>query len=206
MIALSIKNLRKAYDENVVIADLSFSVEKGEKVALSAPSGYGKTTLFRLISGLEKPDAGQIFLSSPAAYIFQEPRLFPHLTVRENVEAVLSGKDKRKRAEAWLTTVGLQSAADIGKYPDEISGGMAQRVVLARALAAGRDILLLDEPFKGLDKESVAELIELLLQTTADKTLLLITHDEEEARALCDRQLRFSAGMRLDADHRIDKK
>ena len=197
MIAVEVKNLQKSYGDNHVIEDLSLTVEQGEKVAFSAPSGCGKTTLFRLIASLEKPDHGRVYTSSAVAYLFQEPRLFPGFTVLENVAAVYGGKTEnpKEKAAAILEAVGM--GEDLHKYPDEISGGMAQRTVLARALAAGCEILLLDEPFKGLDEDSKKDLIDLTKKMTAHKTLLLITHDREEAQALCEKTLHFVSGMKL---------
>lgn len=187
-------HLRKAYQQNRVIEDLTLEVEEGERKAILAPSGCGKTTLFRLLAGLEKPDSGKIFIKSPIAYVFQESRLLPEFTVLENVSAALTGREKKKIAAEWILKVGLRKE-DFEKLPSEISGGMAQRVALARALSTQREIFFFDEPFKGLDDESKNDLLHLLRQVLSMKTVLFITHDEEEAQALGAQSLRFSKGM-----------
>ena len=155
----------------------------GEHVALMGPSGCGKTTLLRLAAGLLSPDSGAVTVSSERiAYAFQEPRLLPWLTAAENVAAVLPGSPAAmNEAMRWLDNLGLASAAD--KFPRELSGGMAQRVNLARALAYDGDILLLDEPTKGLDEALQDSVLALLGEYTAGKTVLLATHDGKEAQA-----------------------
>ncbi len=192
---IELSHLSKSYGACTVINDLTLKIGDGERVAISAASGCGKTTLFRLIAGLEKADSGIIKVEKPVAYIFQEPRLFSDFTVLENVMVVLRGKNRRLRARQWLATVGMEE--HLSKYPDEISGGMAQRTVLARALAAEREIFLLDEPFSGLDSESKEQLMSLTKEITAGKTLLLISHDRKEAEVLCQRILTFKKGMIL---------
>lgn len=190
---IRVEGLKKSYDGTVVIDGLDLVIGKGEKTAILAPSGCGKTTLLRLLAGFEKPDAGRVTVDGKAAFLFQEVRLFPDFDVLENVAAVLDGKDAKKNAAAWLVRVGLSGAEH--KYPDELSGGMAQRAALARALALDRPILYMDEPFKGLDAGSKSALYALVKEVCAEKTLLLVTHDEEEARILCQRILRFGPGM-----------
>lgn len=191
---IRIEKLKKSYGEKTVIDELDLTIEDKEKVALMAPSGCGKTTLLRLISGIEKPDGGRIAIDGKIAYVFQEPRLFPGFDALMNVAAVLEGKDAKVRARTWLEKAGL--GGDLDKYPDELSGGMAQRASLARALAANRPILLLDEPFKGLDERAKGELYRLVKEECREKTLILVTHDAEDAEALCTRILRFGSGMK----------
>lgn len=193
---LRIEHLVKKYGEKPVIENLSLHVEKGEKVALIAPSGCGKTTLLRLICRLEAPDQGRIVTEGDGACVFQNARasLFPCARLLDNVAMVTHGK--KEEAEKWLEEVGLRG--EEGKYPDEISGGMAQRVVIARALAADRPILYFDEPFKGLDVEAKKQLYNCILRAAHGKTLLLITHDEEDANALCDKKIYFTAGMKIE--------
>ncbi|MBQ8911188.1 MAG: ABC transporter ATP-binding protein [Clostridia bacterium] len=192
---IKITDLQKSYGENTVIDGLSFSVNKGEKIAIMAPSGCGKTTLLRLLMGLERQDGGRVEMADKAAFLFQEPRLFPQFTVLQNVMAVIDGKERKKRALEALMLVGLSGEED--KYPNEISGGMAQRAVLARALVTGRSIFLLDEPFKGLDEQAKEQIFALCRRALADKTVLLVTHDDKEARALCEKIVSFEKGMKV---------
>lgn len=193
---IKVSDLLMSYQEHEVIKDLSFSVNAGEKIAIMAPSGCGKTTLLRILAGLEKPTGGSALLSEPPVLLFQEPRLLPQFTLLQNVTAVLDGKDKKRRALAALALVGL--AGEERKYPRELSGGMAQRAVLARALVTGRSIFLLDEPFKCLDEQAKAQILALCREALKDKTVLLVTHDEAEARALCQKMIRFSDGMHIE--------
>jgi ABC-type nitrate/sulfonate/bicarbonate transport system ATPase subunit len=193
---IRISNLYKSYGEHTVISDLSMSFSEGERVAFMAPSGCGKTTLLRVLSGLEKPDEGSVFLKEQAAFLFQEPRLLPEFTLLTNLTAVMEGKNKKERAAEALLKVGL--SGEEKKYPHQLSGGMAQRAALARALVTGRRIFFLDEPFKGLDSETKRQILALCKEALADKTVLLVTHDEGEARALCDRVICFSKGMQIE--------
>ena len=187
--AIKALHLRKAYQQNRVIEDLSLEVAEGERRAILAPSGCGKTTLLRLLAGLEKPTKGEIIIAGEHMetksenQLVKEPRLLPAFTVLENVSAVLTGREKKKMAAEWLLKVGLQKE-DFDKLPSEISGGMAQRVALARALSTQREIFFFDEPFKGLDEESKNALMHLLHQVLSEKTVLFVTHDEGEAQAL----------------------
>ncbi len=158
------------------------------------PSGCGKTTLLRIALGLQRPDAGTVenAFIRPAA-VFQEPRLLPWRTALENVDLVLSdGPDTREKARGWLERLELGEAAAL--YPSELSGGMQQRVSLARALAFGPDLLVLDEPFKGMDEALRERVIALVSRVLPQAALLLATHSEEEADALGCRILRFDGG------------
>lgn len=183
---IELKNVILAYGEQVVLENQNLSVSAGEHMALMGPSGCGKTSLLHLIAGLTKPTGGLVSVrTGRIACLFQEPRLLPWLTAEENVNTVLSDRAaSRPEAQKWLEAVGLKDAAK--KYPRELSGGMQQRVSLARALAYGGDVLLLDEPFKGLDAETKADMIHLINTHTAGKTLLLATHDRQEAALLAE--------------------
>ena len=182
------------YGKKTVFSHLSLSVKKGERVALMGPSGCGKSTLLQLIAGLERLSGENGTLSVNAqkiAYAFQEPRLFPWLTVEKNLEPILpDGTDKRVIKET-LAALDLIDVAPL--YPDQLSGGMASRVSLARALLYDADLILLDEPFTALDKETKEGIIPYLKETFAKKnaTVLLVTHQNTEAEALCDRVLNF---------------
>ena len=142
-----------SYKKKKIFDCFSFSLSDGEILAVMGASGLGKSTLLGLVAGLLKPQEGKIDSSfSRISYVFQEPRLFPWLTVEENLLAVLDKKDPnaQKNVQKVLTDVALQDAAKL--YPQELSGGMKSRVSLARALAYGGDLFLLDEPFAALDE------------------------------------------------------
>lgn len=197
---IELKNLHLAYGEQRVLSGQDLHIAPGERAAFMGPSGCGKTSLLRLIAGLEKPVSGTVSVRNRRiSYLFQEPRLLPWLTAEQNVNAVLSdGPVTLPEARFWLEAVGLEDAA--AKYPAELSGGMQQRVSLARAMAFGGDILLLDEPFKGLDGETRGHMIALLRAHTAGKTLLLATHDRDEAAALAQSLYVFD-GQRFEQSH-----
>ena len=189
---LKITNLSFSFGKKVILEDFSMTLEKGEIVALMAPSGYGKTTLLGIISGLFKPQKGEIENDfEKVTYVFQEPRLFPWLTVSENLLAVMSEKDETsKQAVAeYLELVGLSDAAN--KYPSELSGGMKSRASLARALVYGGDLFLFDEPFAALDDnlrhDLTAKIKEYLRARGA--SAILVTHNKEDATEIADRIL-----------------
>lgn len=191
---INISNLTVSYGDATVLQNCSLHVKKGERVALMGPSGCGKTTLLGCIAGTVRPSGGSIEIASKRiAYVFQEPRLLPWLTAVQNINSVLSdNRSSLPTAYDWLRRAMLWSDAD--KYPAELSGGMQQRIAICRALAYGGDILLLDEPLKGLNPKLREEIAELIRREAKGKTILLVTHDEWEAQALCDRILRFDSG------------
>ena len=181
---IEISQVSHRFDEKAVIRDLSFTFPEKGIFALMGPSGCGKTTLLRLIAGLEKPSSGSITHNgTKIAMAFQEPRLLPWLNCRSNINIVLP-KDKRSsnEAEAWLEAFELKDAADL--MPNELSGGMQQRVSLARALAAGADLILLDEPLTGLDEELKLRLAPMIKKACENATVILVTHDASEAKSL----------------------
>ncbi|WP_408641990.1 ABC transporter ATP-binding protein [Saccharopolyspora oryzae] len=184
------------------IADLTFQVRTGELACIVGPSGCGKSTMLRSISGLIKPTDGQVKLKGnpvqgvpeDLAVVFQDysRSLFPWLSVRSNVEFPLRSRgvskaERRERADEVLEWVGLSAAAK--KYPWQLSGGMQQRVSIARALACRPALLLMDEPFASVDAQTRFELEDLLLRVRKqfDSTVLLVTHDIDESIYLADR-------------------
>ena len=179
---LELTNISHSYDDLKVLEDFSLTLAPGEKIALMGPSGCGKTTVLRIALGLLPPTGGTVksgFRRSAA--VFQEPRLLPWRTALENVALVLGdGKASFPRAMTALEQMELGEAA--GKYPRELSGGMQQRVAIARALATDPDLLILDEPFKGLDEALRERILEAVARR--DAAVLLVTHDEWEAKAL----------------------
>ena len=190
---IAIDGLTLSYDGQQVLKDCSLRVEAGSRVALMGPSGCGKTSLINVIAGLLTPDSGKVSVNGKVSYVFQEPALFPWLTAVDNINVVLSdGPETLPRAEQLLEAVGLSDCRD--KYPHQLSGGQKQRIAICRALAYGGDILLLDEPLKGLDADTRDQVSALLLQEWTGKTLLLVTHDPLEAQSLCDRVYRWQEG------------
>ena len=181
---IEIRCLTAAYGENTVLENCTLTLPGGARAALMGPSGCGKTTLLRAAAGLVKPQGGSVRLSGRAAFVFQEPRLFPWLTAAQNVAAVLPGRARDALAHALelLRRAGLGDAAL--KYPAELSGGMQQRVSLCRALAFGGDVLLLDEPFRGLDGELRRSIAALIDERSRGASVLMSTHDRREAELL----------------------
>lgn len=169
----------KGKKENV-LENFSLSVKKGERLHLSAPSGKGKTTVLRLITGLERAKKGEVSIRENAkiSVVFQEDRLIPSQTVFKNV-SLFSGDEKAKEL---LSKLGLWQVKD--SYPNELSGGMKRRLALARALSKNFDILLLDEAFNGLDEENLIKAVKVVEEYLKDKTLILISHSDKEAQLL----------------------
>ncbi len=185
---ISIKNITFAYKnsktgekEAPVIRDFSLEIPEGSAVAVMGESGRGKTTLAKLLLGFIEPDSGSItgLEGKRISVVFQEDRLLPWYSARKNIAAVLKGEKAESAAltEKLLEEVELTAAAD--KPIRELSGGMQRRVAIARALAFGGDLLILDEPLKGLDEE-LKKRVAARIKARA-KTILLITHSEEEA-------------------------
>lgn len=181
---LCLEKIEKVFGEKSVLSDVSITVNKGERAIVYGMSGSGKTTLLRIAAGLEKPTGGNVRRKGKTAVVFAEARLFPSVTVLENVTAVMGG-DKtvaKEKALGILSEVGLSEAALL--YPRELSTGMAARVSLARAVAYDADIYLLDEPFKSLDGEIKAMVMTYLNRFFHDKAVLIISHDKAEAEAM----------------------
>ena len=193
---LEFKNITFKYpeDDYTMMNDLSFSVEKGEFISIIGASGCGKSTIFRLINGLEKPQSGEIFVNSNliknmknySAYMPQKDLLFPWRTIGENlsIPLELQGIKKAYREEkinSILNDIGLSGYKD--KFPKDLSGGMRQRVSFGRTLLTGSELLLLDEPFSALDSLTKISMQEWILEQWKNlkKTILFITHDVEEA-------------------------
>jgi len=179
---LELRNISHSYDGRKVLENFSMTLAPGQRIALMGPSGCGKTTLLKIALGLLPPTAGKVTNSfRRSAAVFQEPRLLPWRTALENVTLVLGeGKEALPRAMAALEQMELLDAAK--KYPRELSGGMQQRVAIARALAADPDLLVLDEPFKGLDEALRLRVLQTVARTGA--AVLLVTHEQWEAEAL----------------------
>ncbi|MGI6325634.1 MAG: ABC transporter ATP-binding protein [Saccharofermentanales bacterium] len=186
--SIRIEKISKAYGELKVIDDLTVQFPPNGLVGLSGPSGCGKTTLLRLLAGLEQPDRGLIkgIEQRTISMVFQEDRLLPWLSAVDNVAAVLSSK--RGKALNWLERVYLSEFAEY--YPAQLSGGMKRRVALARALARPGDLLLLDEPFTGMDIDLKKKLFSLLQEAAIRRLVVLVTHDLADIGALAGQAYR----------------
>ena len=173
---LRVENLCKAYDGETVLDSVTFTAGKGV-TCIMAPSGTGKTTLLRILLGLERPDAGSVTACRWAA-VFQEDRLLEHKDAMGNLRFALERVDEKKAADL-LAYLGLGDAAE--KRVREYSGGMKRRLALARALLAPCDALALDEPFTGLDEAHRLRCMEAIRAVSAEKCVLLVTHDAADA-------------------------
>jgi len=201
---ITIRGLAKTFTtggnhENRVLRGIDLDVDAGQFVCLLGPTGCGKTTLLRLLTGLTTPTAGTIELAREAGMVFQQNSLLPWRNVVRNVAFPLEMKgvgraEAAKSALEYLELVKLGDAARA--YPYELSGGMQQRAAIARALVGGREILLLDEPFGALDDQTRAKLQAVLLDIWRDRrmTIVFVTHNIEEALLLADRILVLGGG------------
>jgi iron(III) transport system ATP-binding protein len=211
-----VQDLARHYGTTIVLKGVSFTVPDGNRTAILGPSGSGKTTLLRLVAGLDLPDGGTVAMGGEVVsrpgwgvppherhigFVFQFPALWPHMTVLDNVCFGLTGvarAEAKARAADWLARVQLEGLG--GRYPDQLSGGQAQRVSLARALAPAPALLLMDEPLAHVDAALKRQLLELILALVVAPgvTLLYVTHDPEEADALAEQQLRLHDGALVE--------
>lgn len=185
--ALLIENLSKKYDDVLLYRDFSVSFTEGIITCILGPSGCGKTTLLNIIGGISRPDSGNLtgFEGKLMSYIFQDPRLLPWKTVRGNIEFVMDRgmavNERKKESDRLIRLVEMDPFADY--YPSKLSGGMRQRVSIARAFASHSDIILMDEPLKGLDfalKQNMIKSFSRIWKTDR-RTVIFVTHDVDEA-------------------------
>ena len=180
-----LRNIDFSYGEKTVLKNFSLSLPEKGVICLFGASGLGKTTVLRLMAGLETPRAGSIegFENKRITFIFQEDRLLPWRTAKENVALALgNAPDAEGKAVRWLGALGLEN--DVDRYPDEMSGGMCRRVSAARALAPESDVILADEPFTGLDEKNRIALAKLFAKKAEKELVVIVTHSEEEAAML----------------------
>jgi sulfate/thiosulfate transport system ATP-binding protein len=208
--SIELKNVSKQFGEVPAVNHVSFSVNEGELLALLGPSGGGKTTVLRMIAGLELPTEGDIFIRGKRVndikvqkrnigFVFQNYALFQNMTVFKNIAFGLKikrwkSRDMKDRVEELLNLLGLEGLEK--RYPHQLSGGQRQRVAIARALASKPSVLLLDEPFGAVDAKIRQELREWLVRLHHDLnvTTLFVTHDQEEAMEVSNRIIIFSKG------------
>jgi ABC-type nitrate/sulfonate/bicarbonate transport system ATPase subunit len=219
---LAIRGVTKRFTvgdgEVEALAPIDLTIPQGEFVCMIGASGCGKSTLLRIIAGFEEPTTGDVAIygnaiagpGSDRGMVFQDYALFPWMTVRENIsfgprQRQLPREEIERTTDEFIKMVGLERFAD--RYPNQLSGGMKQRVAIARVLANNANILLMDEPFGALDALTREQLQHELLQIWARTgvTTIFVTHSVEEAVLLADRVLVMSAGPgRIDSDFRID--
>ncbi len=217
---IRLEQVTKRYGDTVAVNDLSLEVSKGELCVLIGPSGCGKTTTLRMINRLIKPSAGSIFINGQdtagidaeklrlsIGYAIQSVGLFPHMTVSDNIAVVpqlLHWEKSRiaRRVEQLLELVGLKPSEYARKYPNQLSGGEAQRIGVARALAADPPIMLMDEPFGAVDPLTRERLQTQFVQIQQEvkKTIVLVTHDLDEAIRLADRIAIMESGRLVQYD------
>jgi ABC-type nitrate/sulfonate/bicarbonate transport system ATPase subunit len=197
---MHVKGIHVKREDTVVLDGVSFDVEDGKVVALLGPSGVGKTTLLRVIAGLDRPERGTVtdddgrpFGRSDIGVVFQDYPLLRHRTVEDNLMiatriASLDHEAARERVRDLLAQVGLEDRAH--HYPAQLSGGQRQRAAIAQQLVLPRRVLLLDEPFSGLDYEAIASVPDLI-RSVAGTTVVLVTHDERAASEVSDLVVRL---------------
>ncbi|GKX29920.1 ABC transporter ATP-binding protein [Vallitalea longa] len=188
---IRLKNISKAFDDLVIFKDFNMDIEKGKIICFLGASGCGKTTLLNIISGTLEYDIGSIEgTSDNVSYIFQDTRLLPWATIEDNITFVLKSNneiDAKKLAKKYIDIVKLTQFCKY--YPKQLSGGMKQRVSIARAFAYKAEMLLMDEPFQGLDYDLKIELINAFLELWEEdnRTVVFVTHDIDEALLLADK-------------------
>lgn len=215
---LDVKNIHLSFDnkdlEIIILRNLNLKVKEGDFVAITGASGSGKTSLLRAICGLETPNEGQIILDNSIIFnkevsiptekrniglVIQEKVLFPHLNTRQNIEFGISkSKNRSELSSDIMKKLKIQKLSE--KYPHQLSGGESQRVALARSIVMRPKLLLLDEPFSGLDTElktTIYPVIKTILEEN-NITCLMVTHDLEEVKALADKLLKLESGKLLE--------
>jgi ABC-type polar amino acid transport system ATPase subunit len=214
---VELKGVRKVFGDNVVLDGVDLAVARGEAIVIAGPSGSGKSTMLRCVNGLETIDGGTLTfdgqpvgkgrdlarLRQDIGMVFQQFNLFPHMTVRRNIEIAplkvrgLSGADARRTADELLERVGIPEKADA--YPADLSGGQQQRVAIARALAMEPKLMLFDEPTSALDPEMIREVLDVMRDLArSGMTMLVVTHEMGFAREVCDRIVFIDDGQIIE--------
>lgn len=221
---IKIVNLSKYFGKTRILHNINLDVKRGEIIALLGPSGCGKSTLLKCIDGLEKVKSGKIFiddeeitskrmnlnlLRTRVGIVFQQFNLFPHMTVKQNITLApikVKGMSKTEAeivAMELLEKVGLLDK--INKYPDELSGGQAQRVAIARSLAMKPDVMLFDEPTSALDPQMTAEVLDTLKNLAEEgMTMIVVTHEMKFAKEVANRVIFMSRGEIVEENNPTD--
>ena len=207
---LKVKKIDLSYDKNRILRGLNLVIDEGHFVAITGASGSGKTSLLRVICGLESPKSGEIILDNSILFnkdisiptekrniglVIQEKVLFPHLNTKENIEfGISSNKNKNLLSSEIMKRLNIQSLAN--KYPHELSGGESQRVALGRSIVMKPKLLMMDEPFTGLDKKLKVKIYPEIQSILNDSkiTALMVTHDLNEVKALADKCFNLESG------------
>lgn len=217
---IEFQHVTKSFKDNKVLSDISLTIEDGELVAIIGSSGCGKTTTLKMINRLIRPTKGKIFIDGKdiedmnkvemrrnIGYVIQQAGLFPHMTVRENIELIQRLEKKndeeiRKNTDYLMDMVGLEGEEFLDRYPNDLSGGQQQRVGVARALANNPKIILMDEPFSALDPMTRVSLQDELiaLHEKVDTTIVFVTHDMDEAIKIADKICIMKDGHILQYD------
>lgn len=210
MASIEVKNISKIFDNKLVLNNLNFNVSDGELLSILGKSGCGKTTLLKILIGIEKPSSGSILKNNKnitkydiskrgMGIVFQNYALFPNMTVLENVSYALNNKlkDKKKANKQAMDIISMVNLDEhIYKYPNELSGGQMQRVAIARTLALKPDVILFDEALSALDAENKIILRNKIREINKkfNITMIFITHDQEEAFSISDRVMIMNDG------------
>lgn len=175
--AVRLDNIKKSYNGKTILNGLTFEAKRGQLICLFGQSGCGKTTVLNIIAGLTKADGGNITGNEGRiSYVFQEDRLLEQLSAKENI--MLTARN-RKAADSFIEAAGLSECIDM--YPADMSGGMKRRTAIARAVAFDGGIMLLDEPFNGIDAKRKEAIAEFLKSFASDKICIMVTHDRADA-------------------------
>lgn len=212
---ITIKNLSKSYGKTEILKNISFDIEKNDKLLIIGPSGSGKTTLIRCLNKLEKDYQGEIIfkkknikdikdeiLRKKIGMVFQSYNLFPHLTVKENIELAPSKLTNANKEELSKKTLKLLKSVNIeekiNEYPKNLSGGQKQRVAISRTLANNPEVILFDEPTSALDPESINSLVNLLNELSKKATIIVVSHDMSLIKSFASKILFIDKGKIIE--------
>lgn len=212
---ITIKNLSKSYGKTEILKNISFEIEKNDKLLIIGPSGSGKTTLIRCLNKLEKDYQGEIIfkkknikdikdelLRKKIGMVFQSYNLFPHLTVKENIELAPSKLTNANKEELSKKTLKLLKSVNIeekiNEYPKNLSGGQKQRVAISRTLANNPEVIIFDEPTSALDPESINSLVKLLNELSKKATIIVVSHDMSLIKSFASKILFIDKGKIIE--------